>query len=189
MSIGYTKREQFVNSEIWKWIKGFRGIYKISSEGRLKSMARNISMIDGRTYRLAEKIIEKPKRGGYKQVSLINKDGTYWYPLIHRLVLEAFTGPCPEGMECRHLNGKRWDNRVENLTWGTRLENGRDRILHGTSLRGESNVNAKLTETDIPKIRRLRKEGMSANKTAKLFGVSKKTILNIDHGKIWTHVP
>ena len=34
---------------------------------------------------------------------------------VHRLVLEAFVGPCPEGMVCRHLDGDRTNNRVENL--------------------------------------------------------------------------
>lgn len=51
---------------------------------------------------------------------------------IHRVVLESFVGPRPEGQECRHLNGNPLDNRLENLCWGTRKENAHDAIKHGT---------------------------------------------------------
>lgn len=47
---------------------------------------------------------------------------------VHSLVLEAFTGPCPEGMEARHLDDNPTNNRLENLVWGTRSENSQDAI-------------------------------------------------------------
>jgi HNH endonuclease len=50
---------------------------------------------------------------------------------VHRLVLEAFVGPCPTGLECRHLDGDPSNNRLDNLRWGTRLENVADTIRHG----------------------------------------------------------
>ena len=52
--------------------------------------------------------------------------------LVHRLVLEAFVGPRPEGMVARHLNGDPGDNRLENLAWGTQSENNYDKVRHGT---------------------------------------------------------
>lgn len=54
---------------------------------------------------------------------------------VHRLVLTAFTGPCPEGMECRHLDGDPANNHIENLAWGTKRENEDDKDRHGTSWR------------------------------------------------------
>jgi hypothetical protein len=45
---------------------------------------------------------------------------------------EVFTGQCPPWLEVRHLNGVPNDNRFENLLYGTRSENGKDRLLHGT---------------------------------------------------------
>lgn len=42
---------------------------------------------------------------------------------VHRLVLDAFVGPCPDGMEGCHNNGNPADNRVENLRWDTRSAN------------------------------------------------------------------
>lgn len=51
---------------------------------------------------------------------------------VHRVVLEAFVGPCPPGMQCRHLNGVADDNRLVNLVWGTASEDNYDRVRHGT---------------------------------------------------------
>lgn len=52
--------------------------------------------------------------------------------LIHHLVAQAFIGPKPEGMEVRHANDIRDDNRAENLSYGTRSENMYDSIRNGS---------------------------------------------------------
>jgi hypothetical protein len=51
---------------------------------------------------------------------------------VHQLVLAAFVGPCPDGMEVRHLNGSRSDNRLSNLSYGTVRQNRLDQQIHGT---------------------------------------------------------
>jgi hypothetical protein len=48
------------------------------------------------------------------------------------MVLEAFVGPCPPGLECCHGNGVGTDNWVENLRWDTHTENVLDSVRHGT---------------------------------------------------------
>ncbi len=55
---------------------------------------------------------------------------------VHRLVLEAFVGPRPDGMEACHNNGIRTDARLENLRWGSRSDNQRDATRHGTHRNG-----------------------------------------------------
>ncbi|MFM7012619.1 MAG: HNH endonuclease signature motif containing protein [Betaproteobacteria bacterium] len=45
-------------------------------------------------------------------------NGRYGTRKVHQMVLETFVGPKPEGMQTRHLNGVRTDNRLENLKWG-----------------------------------------------------------------------
>jgi hypothetical protein len=70
-----------------------------------------------------------PQERGHLSVTLGQGDTRY----VHRLVLEAFVGPCPEGMECRHLNGVPADNRLENLRRGTPKENHGDSVRHGTA--------------------------------------------------------
>lgn len=51
---------------------------------------------------------------------------------VHRLVAEAFLGPCPEKHEVNHINGRRDDNRVTNLEYVTRLGNIRHAQGMGT---------------------------------------------------------
>lgn len=46
--------------------------------------------------------------------------------------MEAFVGPCPEGMEVCHNNGDCTDNRLENLRYDTKSANMLDRVRHGT---------------------------------------------------------
>lgn len=64
-------------------------------------------------------------KDGYQYVKLYNSDTkSYKHYRVHRLVLEAFIGPCPsDKSECHHINGNRSDNRVNNLLWASRKEN------------------------------------------------------------------
>jgi hypothetical protein len=76
---------------------------------------------------------QNPSRNGnlaYLMVALYDGSGNRDDRYIHHLVLETFVGPRPEGMEARHLNGDYSDNRLRNLTWGTKSENMKDRIKH-----------------------------------------------------------
>lgn len=67
---------------------------------------------------------------GYRHVSARSRPGNQT-PAVHILVAEAFHGPRPPGMEVRHLNGVKLDNRAENLRWGTDSENMLDIVRHG----------------------------------------------------------
>ena len=68
----------------------------------------------------------KPRMSmGYNRLRLY-KNGKGYNKLVHRLVLEAFEGKCPDGMEACHNNGNKIDNRLENLRWDTRSNNIKD---------------------------------------------------------------
>lgn len=108
---------------------------------------------DGRIWSNKYKRWLKPSRGtaGHLQIGLC-KNNIRVYKYIHRLVLETYIGSCPEGMECRHLNGNPADNRLENLCWGTHKENAQDMIEHGTcrlmGAYGAANPASKLSDQD-----------------------------------------
>ncbi len=76
--------------------------------------------------------------------------------LVHRLVLEAFVGLCPPGMQCRHFpDPDPRNNWVGNLQWGSQSENEADKFVHGTSNVGERNGRAKLSNKKAARMRRL----------------------------------
>lgn len=104
--------------------------YRIHESGRVQSCKRSLNYVDWFDLKI------RYDKQGYAMVSMTADDGTLWQPLVHRLVLLAFVGPCPEGMETRHLDGVRSHNWKDNLCYGTPLENAKDKKTHGTVTRG-----------------------------------------------------
>ncbi len=67
----------------------------------------------------------------YRYVNLTPIGSHYRTFRVHRLVLAAFVGPCPEGMEARHMDGYPSNNALANLVWGTPADNRADNRKHG----------------------------------------------------------
>lgn len=119
-----------VDSIEYRPIENFPG-YRVGSDGSV--------WIAWRTCRAGRRLTDRwklMKQGvnakGYCRVNLTPPDGGKYKTFrVHRLVLTAFVGPCPDGMECRHLNGCKTDNRVENLAWGTPEQNVDDNRNNG----------------------------------------------------------
>ncbi len=108
---------------------------------------------------------------------------------VHRLILLAFLGPAPtDRHECRHLNGDKLDNRIENLQWGTRAENEHDKIGHGTVRIGVNHPMSKLTDAKVRELRRLWEAGKPLYKLAKKFRVDPMTIKAAVTRHTWRHV-
>ncbi len=61
----------------------------------------------------------------------LTRDGEQKVRRVHQLVMEAFVGPCPPGLEVRHLDGDPANNCLENLKYGTHEENMQDMVRHG----------------------------------------------------------
>ncbi len=104
---------------------------------------------------------------------------------VHHLVLLAFEGPMPKGMQVRHLNGDPSDNRIVNLCYGTPKENQRDRRRHGTDPSGERNGRAKLNWRSVGDIRQRASEGESYSSIARDFPVNKWMIGEIVNNRSW----
>lgn len=156
------------------WAKG----YEVSSIGRVQSYWKR-----GRVPALVDfPRLLKPFVNSYGYpVFTIHVSGVQLTPPAHRLVLETFVGPCPEGMLCRHLDGNPQNNCVRNLCWGTALENCEDAKRHGTST-------AKLTPDDVRNLRKLVAGGTTQKAMARALGVSASTINNAVYRRSWSHV-
>lgn len=174
-------------TEKWKWVSGYKGLYRVSSFGTVRSIDRIVTRSDGMIQSLKGRILKPGKNDcyGYLKVELWkNGKGQRFY--IHRLVLIAFVGHCPTGLECRHLDGNPTNNRIGNLKWGTPKENQQDRIRHGTDNRGERSGNAKLTWKKVRKIRKLYSTGsISRTELSLRFRVHYASINYIVQNKQW----
>jgi hypothetical protein len=163
-------------------IPGFPG-YRVGEDGSVWSCI----ILGGPKPRAGDtwhKLNPKTDRDGYLQVKLGGQTRK-----VHRLVLEAFVGPCPVGLECRHDPDRDpANNRVENLCWGTSKENGEDMIRHGTTAKGDQNGSAVLTEADVLEILMMRRAGKSFRAIARWLGVGKSTIGAILEGRTWRHI-
>ena len=109
--------------EEWRPVVGYEGRYEVSSWGRVKSLPRA---------RTKGGLLTPFPRGENNYPSITLRDGSEKRSHhVHTLVMVAFVGPRPDGMECRHMNGDPADNCLDNLAWGTPVENGRDTVRHG----------------------------------------------------------
>lgn len=175
---GQPKRPEWIliDGEEWRAIPGHEGRYEVSSLGRVRSVAR-LSTAGGRTYG-GQVLGQRRNRFGYPTVG-ISGGGTH---RVHRLVLLAFVGAAPEGMEVRHLNGDQMDNRLENLCYGTKLENARDRHAHGNYPSGGRHPSAKLSD-EIRAHIRASYPAVSQSELARRYGVTQAAVWNVLYRK------
>lgn len=108
---------------------------------------------------------------------------------VHRLVLEAFVGPCPEGLEACHNDSNTRNNQISNLRWDTHTSNVRDTVERGASHAGERHPMAKLTADQVVEIRRLKaSSGLTLREIGRTFGVHEETVGGIVRGESWKHL-
>jgi hypothetical protein len=110
--------------ERWKRIPGYRW-YEVSDRGRVVSRRGGVRF-------LAQQMRGKPPRL-YPAVTLY-RGGRPETRFVHQLVLLAFRGPCPPGMECCHENDVATDNRLSNLRYDSKLANAADRVRNQRAL-------------------------------------------------------
>ena len=96
-------------SEIWYPLKGYEGLYEITTNGQIRRTPRELR--------------QSKDVSGYPVVQLRDGDGKVKVVKVHRMVAETFI-PNPENKPCvDHISTVKDDNRVENLRWVTPKEN------------------------------------------------------------------
>jgi len=163
-------------------IPNYHGYYA-TKDGRIWSEPRGRGNKNGR-------FLKPSLRCGYERV-ILYVNGKRHNCSVHRLILETFTGSCPKGTECRHLDGSRSNNHIKNLCWGTRIVNQHDRIKHSTNVwaKGEQHGRSKLTEQNVKRIiNAYQTKKFTQTAIAKTYGITQSNVSDIINKKSWKHL-
>jgi hypothetical protein len=168
--------------KVIKPIKGFRG-YFVSNYGEVYSAWKSSG--PGARVGVSLKRLKQIPSSGRVMVGL-SRGGKRHTIRIHKLVLEAFVGPCPSGMEACHFPDRDTaNNRLDNLRWDTKASNEADKVLHGTSNHGERNGSAKLITSQVRDIRKQREQGKTYRQLSEKYDVSISNIQSICQRWTW----
>lgn len=171
--------------EQWKTIQAYPD-YAVSNLGRIKRLT-------SRTCAKAGTILKTPGRSKarpYLSVYLCYPGGKRT-ELVHRLVALAFLGEPPfPGAEINHIDADRGNAAVTNLEWVTSSANQSHAYEQGLqTAKGESNGQAKLTESQVLEIRSLHaKADAKVSALAERYGVHTRTVLDIVNRRTWAHI-
>jgi NUMOD4 motif/HNH endonuclease len=120
------------DSEMWRPVPGFGG-YEASDHGQIRSVDRKV----GDRSLKGTVLKTRPSNAGYLLVNLTDDQGHRQTRTVHTLVMRAFVGPCPAGMETRHLDDDPLNNRWApttppgNLVYGTKEHQEDDKYRNG----------------------------------------------------------
>lgn len=159
---------------IWKPIRGFEGIYKINSSGKVRSLNRTIQVKEKSRYIKGRMITSRIGRDGYKTVRL-SKAGKTHTRYIHRLIADAFIRNPLNKPFVNHINGDKSDNRVENLEWVSHSENIRHAYVTGLYKIPHARCKRVVNHCTGKHFRSIRE-------AAKKMGISYKTCVNYLNG-------
>lgn len=166
--------------DTWREVEGFPG-YEVNDQGEVRSLYAT-DRNGTKRKRALPLLLKKDFSKRYPTVKLY-RNGTRIRRKVHRLVLEAFAGPCPPGQEACHYNGDRNDNRLSNLRWDTHKNNSSDSIRLGAYAKGARVGTSKLTEKEVLEIR---SDPRTSRELATIYPVSTTAIDNIKNRTQWS---
>lgn len=158
--------------EVWYDIPGVPG-YEASSFGRI---ANN---------RTGQVLRSQRESDGRHRLSL-RPYGNRKRFLVHKLVMWAFVGDCPEGYEVNHIDGDHCNNVLTNLEYITKRANYDHAIRLGLHDRNENHRTCKLSNADVLAIREVPLDSPRGTwmRLAEKYGVSNTLIINVRRGKV-----
>lgn len=159
----------------WHPVVGFEDRYEVSRYGVVRSL------------RTGKDVKGCPNRKGYLNVTLYFDGGRETHH-IHRLVAKAFLSN-PDGLDfVNHDDLNKGNNSWLNLEWMTPKSNTAHASENDAMPKGERNGNAKLDESAVINIRAMLAAGHTKTFIAEAWGISRKTVLDIQTERLWKHV-
>jgi hypothetical protein len=123
--------EETAPGVVWRPVIDFEGLYEVSNVGSVRSLDRVV--MQGRYPRRCQGQLLHPSTDHENRKWVhVKNSGVGKRCKVARLVLEAFVGPAPDGMECCHNDGDSQNNQLTNLRWDTKSANAQDVLRHGT---------------------------------------------------------
>ena len=174
-------------TEVWKWIPGYEGRYEVSDLGRIRSYSRSIAYNQlNRPPEIMNPWVESRESCQYLVIGLRHPVRRLWTVRVHTLVLLAFVGERPDGMQCAHNDGNCQNNCLSNLRYATPAENIHDKVTHNTQTRGESHPTARLTDNQVRQIRSMQGT-MAVKDIASAFGITPNYTTALIHNRKRLH--
>lgn len=160
--------------------------YKIDENGTVFSFRKRGAGF-GKLYKKGIPLKPFIDQDGYSRISLY-KDAAQERFIVSRLMLKVFK-PCDsKGLIARHMDGNPANNHIDNLEWGTFIDNEADKRRHGRIMTGSRNHNAKLNEDKVWILKKLLLLKINQYLLGSIFGVAQSVITDINRNRIWKHV-
>lgn len=163
-----------MSNERWVMYPTLDGPYAVSDLGRFRRIAPRKG-----GPRIKDGFITPFRHHNYMTVGIQHGPGDRRSKLFHLIVMEAFVGPAPKGMQVNHKDGDTANNRLNNLEYVTPKQNVdhafANGLMEGRECGGyfSSWGYSKLTPENVAEIRN---SSVSAYALAKKFGVARVTV-------------
>lgn len=113
--------------EIWKDIKGYKGLYQVSNLGRIKSIKK-------------EYIFKENKNGNGYRIVTLTKNKIEKSFSVHQLVANHFIPNSNNLPQVNHKDGNKMNNDVDNLEWCTQSDNMKHAYLNKLEIKNGKKV-------------------------------------------------
>ena len=169
-----------MESEIWKDVVGYEGLYQVSNLGRVKSYAHLVNCRGGGKRIQPSKMLTCCFDGKYYHVTLF-KNNVRKVCLVHRLVASAFVDNPLCKQQINHIDGNKKNNVASNLEWVTQRENIKHAYRIGLNTPHDGGTSKPILAYDTNG--NFVREYKSTNEAARLLNVSTGNIWSVLSGK------
>ncbi len=171
----------------WKPVPSWESLYEVSSAGEIRSLDRKVRAVHNSfAVRRGRVLKQVPKVKRYLAVTLADGVRRRQY-FVHDLVLLAFRGEKPKGLQSCHWDGDLTNNALRNLRYDTPVNNQKDKSRHGRTALGVRHGMAKLTEKQVRAIRKY-KNATNRRYLAKKYNITAEHVSAIVKRRAWKHI-